>query len=92
MLDSPENFREGATALRNARDWAKERREELIAKANSKFLNTEPSELVSSSKTSVLPPPNNLLHESETSPRVASTQQPQDGAPLGRSAGDRSKS
>lgn len=30
MTDNPDTFRQGASALRNARDWAKEKREELI--------------------------------------------------------------
>ena len=34
-----ETFRQGATALRNARDWAKEKREEIIAAANATTLN-----------------------------------------------------
>lgn len=34
VTDIPESFRQGATALRNARDWAKEKRDELIAAAN----------------------------------------------------------
>ncbi len=41
MTDIPETFRQGATALRNARDWAKEKREELIIAANGKALNME---------------------------------------------------
>lgn len=34
VTDIPESFRQGAAALRNARDWAKERRDELIAAVN----------------------------------------------------------
>ncbi len=30
MTDATDTFRQGAGALRNARDWAKEKREELI--------------------------------------------------------------
>lgn len=37
LTDSPENFREGAAAYRNARDWAKEKRDEMIAAANVRF-------------------------------------------------------
>ncbi|MCJ1461990.1 hypothetical protein MMC07_000590 [Pseudocyphellaria aurata] len=36
MTDIPETFRQGASALRNARDWAKEKREELMIAANDK--------------------------------------------------------
>ena len=91
MIDSPENFREGATALRNARDWAKEKREELIAMANSKSLDTDPSGLVSSTQSFVSPSSSNLPQGSETSvdelsePRIASAQEPRDAAPLDRS-------
>ena len=98
MLDSAEKFREGATALRNARDWAKERREELIAMANSKCLDTDPLRLVSSTQSFVSLLSNNLPQGSETSvdelsePRIASAQKPQDAAPLGHSTEDRSKS
>ena len=39
MIDSPESFRQGAAAYRNARDWAKERRDEFIRLANERRLN-----------------------------------------------------
>lgn len=39
LTGNPDQFRQGVAALRNARDWAKERREELIAAANSKAQN-----------------------------------------------------
>ena len=48
MIGNPDTFRQGAGALRNARDWAKEKRDELIATANSKVLDAEHSDLVSS--------------------------------------------
>lgn len=41
MLDSVETFRQGATALWNAREWAKEKREELIAAANRVCSSTQ---------------------------------------------------
>ncbi|MCJ1470785.1 hypothetical protein MMC07_009432 [Pseudocyphellaria aurata] len=41
LVGEAEYFQQGAGALRNARDWAKEKREELIAAANSKPLNAE---------------------------------------------------
>lgn len=36
MTDTAERFREGARAFRNARDWAKEQRDELITAANGR--------------------------------------------------------
>lgn len=42
MTGNADAFRQGATALRNAREWAKEKREELIFAANSKPPNSEP--------------------------------------------------
>jgi hypothetical protein len=36
MTGNPETFRQGATAYRNARDWAKERRDEFIEAANGR--------------------------------------------------------
>ncbi len=48
MTGNPDTFRQGASALRNARDLTKEKREELIAAANSKALSTEYLDLVSS--------------------------------------------
>ena len=51
MIGNLETFRQGAGALRNARDWAKEKRDELIAAANSKVLDTEHSDLVSSTQS-----------------------------------------
>ena len=38
LTDSPDVFRKGASALRNARDWAEEQRNELIAAANGKVI------------------------------------------------------
>ena len=51
VTGSPDSFRQGASALRNARDWAKEKREEIIAAANSKALHAEHSDLVSSAQS-----------------------------------------
>jgi hypothetical protein len=36
MTGDPETFRKGATAYRNARDWAKEQRDEAITQANER--------------------------------------------------------
>lgn len=41
MLDSVDTFRQGATALRNAREWAKEKREELKTAANRVCSSTQ---------------------------------------------------
>lgn len=60
-----ENFRQGASAFRNARDWAKEKREELVAAANSKILNGDRSGSGPSAQHVASPSPTHL--ESETS-------------------------
>ena len=68
MTDIPETFRQGASALRNARDWAKEKREELIAAANGKVSDAEHSDLISSTQSVVSLLSNDFPHpESETS-------------------------
>ena len=41
MTDSLETFRQGASAYRNARDWAKEKRDEFIRLANERHLNAQ---------------------------------------------------
>jgi len=38
LTDTPDVFRKGASALRNARDWAEEQRNELIAAANGRVI------------------------------------------------------
>lgn len=77
MTRNPDTFRQGASALRNARDWAQEKRKEIVAAANekqkelmatgnSKALNTESSELDSSTHST--PSTNELVdQESDTS-------------------------
>ena len=68
MTRGPDTFRQGATALRNVREWAQEKRKELIAAANSKALNVESSELDSSTHSFLSPSTNETLHlESDTS-------------------------
>ncbi len=68
MTDTPDVFRQGASALRNARDWAQEKRKELIAAANGKVLVTESSEPNSSANSFLSPSPNeNVNQESDTS-------------------------
>jgi hypothetical protein len=53
MTDNPDTFRQGSTALRNARDWAKGKREELITAANSRGLDMR-SPTAESSANSIL--------------------------------------
>ena len=54
--------------MRNARDWAKEKRAELIATANGKVLDAEHSDLASSTQSFVSLSSNEPIHlESETS-------------------------
>ena len=68
MTDIPDTFREGACAIRNARDWAKEKRDEFITAANGKVLNAEHSDLVPSTQNFVSSLSNEPVHlESETS-------------------------
>ncbi|KDB21584.1 hypothetical protein H109_06487 [Trichophyton interdigitale MR816] len=50
MTDSLDTFRKGATAYRNARDWAKEQRDEFIKSANERH------ELLSSERESTPEP------------------------------------
>lgn len=40
LTDTPEAFRQGATAYRNARDWAKEKRDGFIEAANGRMPDT----------------------------------------------------
>ena len=68
MTGNSKAFREGASALRNARDWAKEKREELMMAANSKASDVGISDLVSSTQSFVsLSSNKDLQRESETS-------------------------
>ena len=62
-------FREGTSAFRNARDWAKAQREELIAAANSRVTDmpTEASTLESSSHSMSQSTTEPIVLESETS-------------------------
>ena len=68
MTGNPDTFRQGARALRNARDWTKEKREKFIAAANSKVSDAEHSDLVSSTQSFISLSSNEPTHpESETS-------------------------
>lgn len=68
ITGNPDTFRQGASALRNARDWAEEKREELIAAANDKLPDTEHSDLISSTQSFISLSSNEATQpESETS-------------------------
>ena len=68
ITSNPEAFRQGASALRNAREWAKEKREELIIAANGKVPDAEHSDLVSSTQSFISLSSTEATHpESETS-------------------------
>ena len=68
MTGNPDTFRQGASALRNARDWAKEKREELMIAANAKVPDAEQSDLASSTQSFVSPSSTEATHpETETS-------------------------
>ncbi|MCJ1410235.1 hypothetical protein MMC19_004320 [Ptychographa xylographoides] len=56
MISSADNFRQGARALRNAREWAQEKRNELIAAANSTLLSrgSPPSTVVTLPSSAVI--------------------------------------
>lgn len=70
LTDTPESFRRGASAFRNARDWAKEQRDKLIAAANSRVTHmpTENSTLDPSSHRMSHSTREPVLMESQTSP------------------------
>ena len=68
MTGNPDTFRQGSGAFRNARDWAKEKREELITAANGKVPDAEHSDLISSTQSFVSLSSNEPTYrESETS-------------------------
>ncbi|KAK2849601.1 hypothetical protein FQN49_005592 [Arthroderma sp. PD_2] len=41
MADNADTFRKGASAYRNARDWAKEQRDEAIKAANERYIHSQ---------------------------------------------------
>ena len=67
MTGNLETFRQGATAWRNARGLAKEKREELIVAANAKALNAESPGFDSSMQSFVSSSNEPIQPESETS-------------------------
>ncbi|EFE33524.1 uncharacterized protein ARB_07469 [Trichophyton benhamiae CBS 112371] len=64
MADSLDTFRGGATAYRNARDWAKEQRDEFIKSANERHTQA-PSEPLSSEREPTSEP-TVVLEDSDT--------------------------
>ena len=68
MIGNPEGFRQGAAALRNGRDLARDQRKELIDAANKKALNAESPSIDSSMQSFVSISSNGPVQpESETS-------------------------
>ena len=68
MTGNPDTFRQGASALMNARDWANEKREELMIAANGEVPDAEHSDLVSFTQRFVSVSSTETTHpESETS-------------------------
>ncbi|KAF3492125.1 uncharacterized protein GIQ15_01642 [Arthroderma uncinatum] len=65
MTDNPDTFRSGASAYRNARDWAKEQRDQFINSANERHTQL-PSELLSSEREPTSEP-TVVLEDSDTS-------------------------
>ncbi|CAD6440053.1 290bab11-0fa8-4ffe-a3f6-e626df4feab4 [Sclerotinia trifoliorum] len=52
LLGSPETYQEGVTAFRNAIDWTKEQRDEMIENANHRVNDTDTTNQTSSALTS----------------------------------------
>ena len=61
ITGTAERFREGISAFRNARDWAKEQRDDLIAVANSRIIGI-------SKETSTLEPSTQSMSQSTIEP------------------------
>jgi hypothetical protein len=73
MTDSPDGFRKGAAAYRNAGDWAKERRDRFINETNRQAENTtteSPSFRTTSSQATILVVTAAISLESDTSADV----------------------
>ncbi|KAB8356475.1 hypothetical protein FH972_024058 [Carpinus fangiana] len=62
MTDSAESFRQGAAAIRNAREWAQEQRKALIAAANAKASTLSAQTSLSAASQSTVD-----MHEPDTS-------------------------
>ena len=67
IIGNPDYFRQEASALRNARNWVKEKREELIIAANGKVPDTEHSDLILFTQSFISLSLNEITHsESKT--------------------------
>lgn len=64
MTGNPDTFRQGATAYRNLKDWAKERRDNAINKANSRAQDLDNTTTSNASTTSFVS--SSATHEEET--------------------------
>ncbi len=75
MIDTAETFRAGAGALRNARDWAKDRRDELIAAANGRLVGMPMENTISESSS------DNTLSQSTNEPVALESETSAEEAP-----------
>ncbi|PGG99224.1 hypothetical protein AJ79_08654 [Helicocarpus griseus UAMH5409] len=102
LTDSPELFRQGASALRNTRDWAKEHRDRFIVAANTVAENTPIDMSLNASSQTPLSHSTHIIRESETSADELSAgitrmdlsvrKRPLSQSRRGRASGNRSKS
>ncbi|KKZ62313.1 hypothetical protein EMCG_03285 [[Emmonsia] crescens] len=67
LTDTPESFRQGASALRNARGWSKEQRDKWIAAANSTVAGMRVDMSFETSSQTPLSHSTHARHDSETS-------------------------
>ncbi|KAL9117935.1 MAG: hypothetical protein Q9187_005522 [Circinaria calcarea] len=87
MTNNPETFRQGATAYRNARDWAKERRDEFIEAANTRMpvISTESPSLESSGYGEAsISPAGPILAETDTSADELALEVEQNSTSIGK--------
>ncbi|KAF3484297.1 uncharacterized protein GIQ15_03621 [Arthroderma uncinatum] len=66
MVGNADGFRHGASAYRNARDWAKEQRDDLIKSVNERHRQAR-SELLSTSEREATSEPTVIQEDSDTS-------------------------
>ncbi|KLJ06054.1 hypothetical protein EMPG_10498 [Blastomyces silverae] len=67
LTDTPDSFRQGVSAFRNARDWAKEQRDQGIVMANSTVADIRVDMSFETSSQSLLSHSAHATHDSETS-------------------------
>lgn len=65
VTGNPETFRQGASALRNACDWAEEKRKTLIDEANSMNRRQPQAQLATSDQSTEIAPPQSTVQISE---------------------------